>query len=219
MWGCDHLRCWSEDPNVPVVYHRLTRRYSLELSATVRLADMYCMLCGARDGMPDSNGPQCTCGCLARWAADPALPIEYDAEFDEYHFFTPTDRRDHFWFIHYCPGCGHRMPKSKRVRLPEPSETEAKAIRERTKDVKTVEDVIRVLGEPDKRFVPPPQDPLEKKIYGLTDIRLVLVYRSIAETADVHIQEDEHGEVSVFIDGKQAQSGDHDAQTGRLSGA
>ena len=204
MRGCDHLRCWSEDPSMPVVYHAVTNRYSLELSLSVRLADMYCMICGARDGIPNPDEPRCACGCLARWAADATLPIEYPSEYAEYHFVTSSVTGYGYWFIHYFPRCGRRMPKSKRGdSFPLPFQGEVKAIRERLKDAKTIDDVIRTLGEPDRRFVPPTQYPTEKKIYRLTDVRLVLVYRSIAKTAEVHIQENECGEITIFIDGKE----------------
>lgn len=105
----------------------------------------------------------CTCPWFDRAAEDPAIPVRFDAERNEFHLVYEGG---HLMF-YFCPFCGGRAPKSVRdtfFALISPEE-EAR-LQKLAKDFKTVADVRAALGPPDRD-------------------RHILTYRSLSATADV----------------------------------
>lgn len=91
----------------------------------------------------------CTCDRL-QWAVhEPRVPIAFDAKLGEYHLERREE--DGYEIVFFCPFCGGRTPESKRDELFQfVSQAEKDRLRETYFDVlHTVDDVRRVLGEPD----------------------------------------------------------------------
>ena len=60
--------------------------------------------------------------------------------------------------IYFCPACGHKAPLDRRKDFfTHISEAEVQQLADRLRDVKTVEQVIEALGEPDETY---PYSPL-----------------------------------------------------------
>jgi hypothetical protein len=144
----------------------------------------------------------CKCGWCERAADDPQTPIEFDAELNEYHIVRGPKN---FLMIYYCPFCGGEAPKSKREGLFY-TLTDAERMRlvHLTKEMRTLEDVTRVLGEPDRKcqagttMTEPERDGKPEKTQNFP----ALVYTKLSETADVHVTVYPTDRVAITFRGK-----------------
>ena len=101
-------------------------------------------------------------GCLA---IDPEIPIGFNAEFNEYYLKTFDDGNILFT---YCPSCGGTLPKSRRGEFfTEPSTTEMIQLRAKLESATSIDEVLKLLGEPDERYGPIVSDSGKKEIYGM----------------------------------------------------
>src|SRR5450432_3285595 len=90
--------------------------------------------------------PLCECGLLEQLAAEPASPLGYDAKLAEYSLVVGRST----WLIEFCFSCGGRLPPSRRGELfTTPSSEEVAALRQAMDGLKSVDQVIARLGEPD----------------------------------------------------------------------
>ena len=91
---------------------------------------------------------ECKCGHLSRLAEDSREAVKFDGQLNEYHILRKDGSG--YSLIYFCPLCGGRAPKSKRDsafhRL---TGAERHRLTELTKNLRTVQDVIAALGEPD----------------------------------------------------------------------
>jgi len=82
-----------------------------------------------------------------RWVVDPHFPVEFDREMNEYHLVHKGARA----VMRYCFWCGGRLPASKRgAFFTTPKKSEMAEVRSLLKGAKSHEDVVGVLGPPDK---------------------------------------------------------------------
>jgi hypothetical protein len=73
-------------------------------------------------------------------------PIEFDQRMNEYHIVHHGVRI----YIEYCFNCGGRLPESKRDSyFTTPNENEMAEIEELLRNVRSIPDVIRILGAAD----------------------------------------------------------------------
>src|SRR5258708_4344908 len=56
----------------------------------------------------------CGCGWLEQAAADPGVPIDFDAETNEYYVKVKMGEIEGRMFIKFCPNCGGDAPISTR---------------------------------------------------------------------------------------------------------
>lgn len=92
----------------------------------------------------------CDCTWLASKVDDGRWPILFDPLVNEYHFTFPTPHGPARAIIRHCPGCGGRAPESKRASLfARISPDEQRRLQDLIAPLKTVDDVLRVLGTPD----------------------------------------------------------------------
>jgi len=92
----------------------------------------------------------CTCGLPEKWAQAPNFPVKFDAEVNEYYLVYGKRGRWHH-VMRYCFWCGGRFPQSTLGRLfTEPSEAETAEIRRMLAGVRSTEDILRILGDPDE---------------------------------------------------------------------
>jgi hypothetical protein len=98
--------------------------------------------------MPPPRKDICDCGVLTRASMEPAHPIRFDPEMNEYFISYANQGKMH---IYYCPFCGGRTPKSRRESLFEfISDKEQTRIGRLFKGIKTERDVKKRFGTPDR---------------------------------------------------------------------
>ena len=154
--------------------------------------------------MPDPSAPLCECGILDDAANDPAMPVFFDAQLNEYYIARTGELSGHL-LIYHCPFCGGRAPKSKREEMfwamtPE----EMHRIRDITLSVETVSDAIAKFGEPDEdipsgygEITPPqPDKPQTTRFFR------VLRYHRLSEIAVLDFVVHPEGKVHLSYSGK-----------------
>jgi hypothetical protein len=95
-----------------------------------------------------ANERRCECGMPERWAAHSNVPVAFDPRMNEYHLVYEKAQM----IMRYCFWCGGRLPESRRAEffstLDPAEQAEVRAL---LADARNIDDVLRVLGEPDKR--------------------------------------------------------------------
>jgi hypothetical protein len=153
----------------------------------------------------------CDCGFLDRAAKDPTLPIEFDAELNEFHVVCAQG----FMMIYHCPLCGGKAPESLRrdlfQRIPD---GEAKRLLGLNRNFKNADEVISALGPPDA------DQPLGgMEMHPESDGRppwvtahRVLVYTHLSEVADLYVSVYPSGGVGFGLQGKYGGLPERDGQ-------
>jgi uncharacterized protein DUF6980 len=91
----------------------------------------------------------CDCAWPDRCARNPAIPILYDAEMNEYHVAYGPEGRGRLRMRH-CPWCGGALPESRRGSFfTEPDPAEVSEVERLMSGVRDIPTMRRVLGEPD----------------------------------------------------------------------
>jgi hypothetical protein len=136
---------------------------------------------------PPPRAP-CKCRFLERSAAEPGIPIVFDASVNEFHIRHGGKDRGGHSIIYYCPFCGGAAPPSKRASLfATITQAEVKRLQDVTTGFKSVREVMTRFGKPDHDFDP-----------GMTKYELeakdkppkvisyrTLTYRGLSKIADV----------------------------------
>jgi hypothetical protein len=155
----------------------------------------------------------CTCRYLEHAADDPASPIVFDAELNEYNFEYPSPCGDGSCEagkaslrIYHCPFCGGAAPESKRPALFTTFTPEEQGRLYRLFDgMQTLQDVVEALGPPDEdkeRGLTVRVPEQEGKAPTLRRFR-TLRYCRLSDTADVEVYADPaEGKVQVTLMGK-----------------
>jgi hypothetical protein len=163
-------------------------KYDLHLTAEQSVEVTACPICGGHQRDPGgcfTAGAPCACGSLAKWAADPHLPVRYDEQMNEYR--TPG------LLFYYCVACGGRLPESKRSSFfAKITDSDLKDFHQRTGELRTMEEVITLLGLPDFDFAPS----------APTDLRRQINYANLWESLDAVFQEMADGTLRRFCYGK-----------------
>jgi hypothetical protein len=160
----------------------------------------FCPFCGGKESLNEKSLEECVCNKLFDVANDAKVPIEYDARTDEYYLATEDGAKI---FFNYCFSCGRYLSKTLGDRFfTVPLDQEINEIKERIKGVVSIENVIRILGEPDEISDDSTSEYQKKKIYSSQDIKRTLIYKSISRTLIVYIQQFADGEIGVLFTGK-----------------
>src|SRR6267154_5694390 len=191
---CGMLNKWAQDPNTRIVGDKESGNCFVAIAPSTTVPVMFCPSCGARDERFVENY-DCSCRSVQGWAEDPDFYVVFDRQFNEYSL---TSRDDQNILFHYCPTCGGNLPGSARSEFFEqPSVSEMSELRRKLSSVKSLEDVIALLGPPDEALSPATHDPAKKAIYGLEDIKQTLKYGSVSETLDLSVSENEKGQIRI----------------------
>jgi len=144
-----------------------------------------------------TNKP-CKCGYLERSANDPDNPVFFDREVNEYHFRGAG----HKLAIYHCPFCGGKASDSHRENLFAviPFE-ESNRLHELTKNIKTLEETLSVLGEPEYE-TPEIVTEIKENEAPITRTFRSYTYRTLSKVADVIIVENGKGGVKIGFQGK-----------------
>jgi hypothetical protein len=152
--------------------------------------------------MPRDDLPFCDCRWLERAARDPACPVEFDPEINEYNLKTSKGGSMR---LYHCPFCAGRAPESLRAQLfATVSSDETFQLHQLTKDLKTEANVRAHLGEPTHVFDPgvvcesAPTDDRPTEIKTAKSLR----YDQHSETATIDVTVGRHGKVSITFSGK-----------------
>jgi hypothetical protein len=131
----------------------------------------------------------------------PDSPIRFDPKLNEYHFVHGEAKM----MIYHCPFCGGRAPKSRRSELfHRLTDAEQSRLCELTKDMRTLQDVMAALGEPDIKqpvgivITKPERDGKP----GSTQSYPVMIYESVSDVADVHVTIYPTDRVGISFQGK-----------------
>jgi len=91
----------------------------------------------------------CDCGALQRAAEDDATPVEFDKKLNEFHLVYGLERSGKMMMPH-CFFCGGKAPESLRASLfTRPSREELNRLIELTRPLKTLQETLAALGEPE----------------------------------------------------------------------
>jgi hypothetical protein len=132
----------------------------------------------------------CECGWFRRNADDPEVPIEFNADVNEYQLVSALPGRGSRQPLYFCPFCGCRAPRSTRAdKFHTLTHTELQRLSRIVRPLKTVEELISKLGEPDRRApgvptVHAPSDGSPER----AEVGESLTYTRLSSAADVHVQ-------------------------------
>ena len=149
-----------------------------------------------------SEEKECNCGQLARLTGDSKNSIQFDAQLNEYHIMRANGSG--YSLIHFCPLCGGQAPKSQRGRLfHQLSDVERHRLAELTRDLRTVQDVIAALGEPDlKGLSVTVTTPAGEDKPETTQTYPVMTYSKLSGTANINVQIFPTDRVAITFQGK-----------------
>jgi hypothetical protein len=142
----------------------------------------------------------CDCGRPDRSAKNPALPVVFDEEMNEYHIAYGPERRGHL-IIRYCPWCGGKLPESRRGSFfTEPDPAEVSEVKHLMSDVRDIPTMLRVLGEPDETYEWSPADDEAVRFCSDESARCKrqFTYRSKWRTLVLFVDEGEDGCVKAW---------------------
>jgi hypothetical protein len=154
-----------------------------------------------------SDAGPCECDWLARAAAEPDVPIEFDAAFGEYSLvYDPSPPRSQGrMLLYFCPFCGGAAPTSQRQEFfTRITAAELARLRELTAGLHMLEDVLRHLGPPDQdlplgdaevRPAAEGRPPVAEQFH-------TVVYENLSETVVVRVNERADGSVRFSFTGK-----------------
>ena len=203
---CGLLEQRSRDPDVPISFDAQFQTYLLCLSAALRVPIAYCFSCGGSDHFKKASH-DCACGLLERWASDSSLAFEFNSQLNEYHIIhiDPITRREGGAkiMVYFCPGCGGNAPRSKRDQLFEQvSDDELEEYSNLLAGAKTIEDLVRVLGQPSEISGPTKFPQTQKEIYGAKDIKASCSFLPPGKRILIIAQEMEDGKLDLFYFGR-----------------
>ena len=197
---CGLLEKWARDPESRIIYEEDSQQYSMVLKPSGLVTMAFCPSCGGQGEFAAQTALSCTCGSPQAWVDDPTMPFEFDSKFNEYYLVTLDNQSILF---RYCPMCGGRLPKSKRSEFfTQPSYSDMSESKRRLASVKSLDEVIRILGPPDETFGPQTHSPQKKAIYGFRDVKQTIKYTSLSETFDLTVQETVDGQINIVVQGK-----------------
>lgn len=151
----------------------------------------------------------CTCDWLKNAADDARFPIEYDRQTNEFKLCCQLeDGTIGYTVLHYCPFCGGKAPDIRKEQsFTQLSEQEFLRLQELTRQIKSIEDAFRILGEPElgePEFNEPEfnEPEFSRAEQELLQAARSLTYQNLSETATIHIIEYEQGNVRIVIQEK-----------------
>jgi hypothetical protein len=147
---------------------------------------------------------KCECGYPEKWAKDPAFPVEYDPHVEEYQIVHGGKRRWRF-IMRYCPWCGGRLRSNRDRLFTTPSEAEKQEVVSLLAGAKSVEDVLRILGQPDEAHSWDDMDSDPASCCGC-ELKWVRDFKYLSRwtTLNVDILELGDGSITFAISGKYA---------------
>jgi hypothetical protein len=136
-------------------------------------------------------------------AADPKNPVEFDPQLNEYHLMQKGDGG--YSLMYFCPWCGGKTPQSQRGSLSHSlTDAERQRLAELTKNLRTEQEVIAALGEPDGRQ-PGGMRFTVSEMGGVPETTQscnVLTYTRLSDLANLNVLVYPTGKVGISFHGK-----------------
>ena len=198
---CGHLEQAARDPRVPIVRNTESGAFTLRLSDSVSVPNIFCTFCGGLgfEGRKTARR-YCKCDRLDRWSKSPSIPIRFDPQLNEFLLAFDNGRIEEIFY--FCPACGGRLPESKRGELfTTPSEDEIERLHALLRGSNSIAEVVSILGAPSRRMGPMPTSTVDKEVYGYKDIKQTLVYDHLSDTTCLVITESADGSISPIFSG------------------
>jgi hypothetical protein len=153
----------------------------------------------------------CDCGWLARAADEPAVPIGFDPQTNEYYIqMGGLGELKGRMFIRFCPSCGGDAPVSKRDELFHPVAAEDQIrIQQFNEELRTKADVLAKWGKPDEEIRGGYSIPESNQEGARTVTFDVLRYNGILQSAvlDVIVRHNETVSISYIPKARVAHEG------------
>jgi hypothetical protein len=152
----------------------------------------------------DAGGErECRCGGLELASQDPSIPVEFDAETNEYEIVKKTDSYESRTLVRFCFHCGGRAPASRRASL---FETVDKAEMAR---LSRLFNEITTIDEAIDKFGPPDQDLSAGVIISDLgadgaeyEVARSVIYNKISKVADIRLTVRKDGKITIGFSGK-----------------
>jgi hypothetical protein len=109
---CGSLAKYNDDPDIPFEYTPETDSYTLRLSPSELVENVYCLFCGGMGYGPTDKLPLCHCGAPERWTKDPSLPVEC-GETGTYSLYSKDKSKA--VAVYFCPACGWRARDNRAL--------------------------------------------------------------------------------------------------------
>lgn len=147
----------------------------------------------------------CTCDWLKNAANDERFPVEYDEQDNQFKLRCQLgDEKPGYTVLYFCPFCGGRAPDLKKEKIfAQISELEFERLQDIAREIQSIEDAFRILGEPEQEFSREEQRAiLSAEEKELMDAARALTYQNVSETATIHVIEYKEGGVRIIIQEK-----------------
>jgi len=143
---------------------------------------------------------QCHCGALANWTIEAPDVVHYDANLEEYRLAVGEMEVP----FRFCPCCGGALRGPAGPRFEDDrSEAEIRRFSELIGEARTLDEVIRILGEPDARV--DELCPTEGRVPDqFPEIIRSLEFSQVSRTLRIIVQELVDGSLQVVFGGKPA---------------
>ena len=137
---------------------------------------------------------QCECGTLKRLSALADSVVKFDADTNAY-FLQYGSTKLH---CYHCIACGGLLPKTRIEEdfFLKPDQEEIEKTNRRLFGVKTLDEVISLLGPPDKRIERSSQDEKDELVYNVQAIRETILYTNLP-TFNLCVQETISGKICL----------------------
>lgn len=153
-----------------------------------------------REVIMDRESENCHCGTVESLASDRHSPIEYDKKLNEYNLVWRGEKAS--YRLYFCFFCGGKLPESKRASLfTEPSAEEMKEVAQILGNVKSIQQALQILGEPDNTVQAPK---VSSQDNGKSDVNYKRhhFYLRRWKTLDLTIRERKDGSIDSAFTGK-----------------
>jgi len=146
--------------------------------------------------MRHEKSRMCRCEALEKLISDEDCPIAFDEKLNEYNIISLS--RHAYYRMYYCFFCGGVLPKSHREALyTKPNKKELDEIEELLGKLRTANEVIGILGKPDKESEPPPGENDQAAMY-----RRHYVYSARWKSLDLTVRERADHSFDLAVVGK-----------------
>jgi hypothetical protein len=187
---CGSIDQWLSDPRVPISKDN-NEQVWCNLNETERRPLHFCFFCGGKPAQTPVRN--CVCNEFQHWTEVSESRVRFDSALNEFHLSFADDGTI---FIYFCPSCGGKLPASRRSHLfVERSPGELEATRKRLDAVRSLTDVLHILGDPDitRRPPPSPDMPLDKVI------NVAWFYERHTKSFDILVQELANGSLQILF--------------------
>ncbi len=191
MQLCMCLENWLNQPGSPVTLDKITGTAALRVGDITRIEPLHCTFCGGHgEGVEPLRRiyRECSCSVLDQLVRAAPEHVVLDERMNEYHLL---DGRGGYRLFYFCPACGGQLPKSRRGDyFTKPSLIDRIRFRLTTCRIQSIDDMYRILGEPD-RSIPPGTPGLEG------DQVATYTYSKRWNNMEVHVLEQRDGSIQI----------------------